>query len=119
MAEAHGIVNEPAEKEAANMLELISELLDPVREMWGRPIRVNSGYRCPELNMLVGGAPVSQHLTGEAADITAGSRGANCALFDMIAASGLEFDQLIDEKDFSWIHISYKAGANRRQVLSL
>lgn len=119
MAQAHGLPNEPSAEQARKIELLITNLLDPLREMWGSPITINSGYRCPELNSLVGGVPRSQHMYGEAADITAGSRAANAALFDMILESGLEFDQLIDEKNFSWLHVSYRAGNNRRKVLSL
>lgn len=86
--------------------------------MWGRPITVNSGYRCPALNAAVGGVVKSQHLTGEAADITTGSREGNRVLFEKISRSGVPFDQLIDESGYSWIHISYSS-RNRRQVLHL
>lgn len=119
MAQAHGFANEPSAAEKCNIELLISELLDPLREMWDAPIMINSGYRCAELNALVGGASCSQHMSGEAADITAGSHSANSALFDMLLESDLEFDQLIDEKNFSWLHVSYRKGNNRKQVLSL
>lgn len=119
MAQAHGVANIPSREHERNIEEMVRELLDPLREMWGSPLRVTSGYRCPELNMLVGGAADSMHMSGKAADITAGSRSANSSLMDMILGSGLEFDQLIEENDFSWLHISYSRGGNRRQVLSL
>ena len=94
-------------------------MLDPLREWYGKPIAVNSGYRCPQLNRLVGGAASSQHLKGEAADITAGSREENRKLFEYIREN-LPFDQLIDEKNFSWVHVSYKRdGNNRKQTLKL
>jgi hypothetical protein len=93
--------------------------LDPVRELWGAPLRVNSGYRSPALNAAVGGAPSSQHMAGEAADITTGSREGNERLFGLIVSSGLKFDQLIDERGWSWLHVSYREGANRRRILHL
>jgi hypothetical protein len=114
-----GIDNTPG-AEAAERLEVLAErLLDPVRELWGAPLTVNSGYRSPVLNAAVGGVAASQHLRGEAADITTGSRKGNKRLFEAIVSAGLEFDQLIDEKGYSWLHISYRAESNRRQTLHL
>lgn len=114
-----GIDNTPPPEITQALTSLIENLLDPARRMWGAPITVNSGYRCPELNRAVGGTPSSQHLRGEAADITAGSPDRNRRLFDAIAASRLDFDQLIDERGYSWLHISYSAGKNRRKTLHL
>lgn len=103
-----------------NLTNLVESLLDPIREMWGKPLHVNSGYRCLALNKAVGGKPTSQHLKGEAADITAGSKADNKKLFEMIKASGLVYDQLIDEYGFSWIHISLKRdGGNRKQIIAV
>ena len=98
---------------------MVEKVLQPVRDLWGKPVQVNSGYRCPALNKAVGGASASQHLTGKAADITAGSVSANKELFNLIAKSGIEYDQLIDEYDYKWIHISYNEGKNRKQILHL
>lgn len=117
-AAARGIDNTPLPEVTARLQRLIDNLLDPLRERWGRPIRVNSGYRCPELNQAVGGVPTSQHCKGEAADITAGDTEKNRELFEMIRSSSLQFDQLIDESGYAWVHISYSAN-NRRQVLHL
>lgn len=75
-----------------NLTNLAENLLDPIREAWGEPLHVNSGYRCLVLNKAVGGKPTSQHLKGEAADITAGSKADNKKLFEMIKASGLVYD---------------------------
>jgi len=102
-----------------NMTLLVDNVLDPIREAWGKAIRVNSGYRSPALNKKVGGASNSQHLTGQAADITVGSPTENKKLFDMIVKMGIEFDQLIDESKYAWVHISYKSGGNRKQILHL
>lgn len=114
-----GIDNTPAKPETVNLNSLIDNLLDPIREAWGRPLFVNSGYRSALLNRSVGGASGSQHLLGMAADITAGDRQANRLLFEMIAGGDFRFDQLIDEKNYSWIHISYSCDKNRRQILHL
>ena len=122
-ARARGIDNTPPPTIAAKLSALANKLLDPIREMWGAPIRVNSGFRCPQLNTAVGGAAGSQHTKGEAADITAGTTADNKKLFDMIVSAAergeMEFDQLIDESGYTWIHISYRAAGNRRQILHL
>lgn len=104
-----------------NLIKLIELLLDPIRTKWGKPIKVNSGYRCSKLNRMVGGASTSQHLLGEAADITVGSSEENKKLFEMILSmSNILFDQLILEDGGKWIHISLKwrvVSKNRREVL--
>lgn len=114
-----GIKNTCTREEAANLMELVAKVLDPLREAYGKPITVNSGYRSARLNRAVGGKPTSQHVRGEAADITAGSREENKKLIEIIRGN-LEYDQLIDEKDGSWVHVSYKrVGKNRKQFLKL
>ena len=114
------IENTPTDAETIEHLNtLMDECLDKVRELWGKPIGVNSGYRSPELNRAVGGAKNSQHMRGEAADITTGCKAHNKRLFEMICASDIEFDQLIDESGHKWLHISYCKGDNRKQVLHL
>lgn len=114
-----GINNSPDFQSQRSLETLVSKLLDPIREAWGKPILVNSGYRNQELNKAVKGAANSQHTKGEAADITTGSTTSNKALFEMIQACGFEFDQLIDEKNYRWIHVSYRQGNNRNQILHL
>ena len=115
-AAARSIDNAPSHDVIRRLNALMDECLDPVREFWGKPIGVNSGYRSPALN----GAAASQHMKGEAADITTGSVADNLRLFERIAASAIPFDQLIDENRGRWIHISYRAdGKNRMQVLHL
>lgn len=122
-ARARGIDNTPPPGIRQKLQTLIEELLDPIREAWGGPITVNSGYRCPALNAAVGGVAISQHLKGEAADITVGDPARNRMLFDKITdmqrAGLIQFDQLIDESHYKWVHISYRAGANRNQILHL
>ncbi len=108
------INNTPPASAVRALHELVDQVLDPLREAWGGPIRVNSGYRCPELNRLVGGTPTSQHQRGEAADITVGSRSANRRLLALIKRLDLPVDQCIDEKGCRWIHVSHRRGHNRR-----
>lgn len=113
-----GLANRPTAQATANLTALVDHVLDPLREAWGGPIRVNSGYRCKALNSAVGGKVTSQHLLGEAADITVGSRAQNRKLFQLIKDLKLPFDQLIDESGMSWIHVSYSP-RHRRQILKL
>lgn len=117
-ATAKGIDNTPDQTITDNLTKLIEAVLDPLREWYGKPIIVNSGYRCEALNKAIGGAKSSQHMLGEAADITVGSKEENEKLFDYIK-DNLEFDQLINESDFSWVHVSYREGRLRKQVLEL
>ena len=95
-----------------NVKALVREVLDPVREKLGRPIVVNSGYRCEKHNKDVGGVRNSQHLRGEAADIHCED---NERLKQLIIENG-KFDQLITYPTF--LHVSYKrTGGNRHQRL--
>ena len=103
-----------------NLTALVDNVLDPLRLFYGKPISINSGYRCPELNRAVGGVSTSQHLRGEAADISTGNKLENRRLAKMIVEMKLPFDQLIDEAGYAWVHISYKKdGGNRGQILRM
>lgn len=117
-AKARGIDNTPSAEVIEKLRELVDNILDPLRERYGKPIRVSSGYRSEKLNRSVNGATSSQHRLGEAADITVGSKKGNRELYEIIR-NELSFDQLIDEKDFSWVHVSFKKGRNRKQLLKL
>lgn len=122
-ADKRGIPNRPNTAQKMNMDKLIERVLDPIRSLYGKPIYVNSGFRCPTLNNVVGGARNSQHMEGKAADITAGNNDENKKLWDVVMflfqEGDIEFDQLIDENDMSWIHISYNEDNNRGQILKL
>ena len=106
-ARLNSIDNTPSQQAINNLKALVDNVLDPLREAWGKPIHVNSGYRCQTLNTAVGGVPASQHMLGEAADITAGSREANRQLYSLMRQLKLPVDQAINEYDFRWIHVSY------------
>ena len=94
-----------------NLQALVVHVLDPARERLGMPITVNSGYRCPTHNAKVGGVKNSQHLKGEAADITCAD---NKRLAEIIEQLG-NFDQLIVYPTF--LHVSYKRqGVNRESI---
>lgn len=118
-ARLRGIDNTPNAIQISNMEELIKNVLDPLREAYGNPINVNSGFRCPALNKAVGGAKNSEHMTGCAADIDVHSIQGNKQLFDLIQKLNLPFRQLIDESNFSWVHVSYNKNDIKRQVLKL
>ena len=116
-----GIDNRPS-KCAYHLLHvLVEQLLDPIREAWGEPIVVSSGYRCKELNTLVGGVKNSHHLLGCAADLIAGNKVDHRRLFNLIRQMQQEgkirFTQLIWEGDGRWIHISYVPSDLRCQVI--
>lgn len=127
MARELRIDNTPDKDSIERLTILIIEVLDPARELLGKPIMVTSGYRCSELNSKVGGQPNSQHTKGEAADLQCYN---NKYLFDIIREN-LTFDQIILEtKDLfdkngnktgvkEWVHISYRKGKNRKQVLRM
>lgn len=115
-AQANGINNTPNATQRNALTALVDTVLDPLRRSWGKPILVNSGYRCPALNNAVGGKASSQHLRGEAADITTGSPQSNKQLYDLAISLHLPIDQLIGERGYTWLHISHKAsGYNRHQ----
>jgi len=113
-----GIKNEPTKEHMDNLQVLVRDLVQPIRDGIG-PIRISSGYRNPSLNRAIGGSRKSQHCKGEALDIQFWEMGEmnNKAIYDWVLESGIEFDQMINEFDFAWIHISLKGEDNRRQVL--
>lgn len=113
-----GIKNEMSEEHLANMQNLIDNLIQPLRDSIG-PIRVTSGYRSPQLNKAIGGSTRSQHSKGQALDLQYWKEGKmnNKVIYDWILNSGLEFDQIINEFDYAWIHISLKKNNNRGQIL--
>lgn len=110
------IDNTPTAEAVKNLTALVDKVLDPLREKIGEPIIVTSGYRCPRLNKAVGGVSNSQHITGQAADISFKDKSRNKILFDTIIKMNLPFDQLIDEYGLKWIHCSYSP-RNRRQII--
>ena len=114
------INNNPTQEVKDNLNALIDNVLDPLRELYGKPIIVNSGYRSFKLNKAVGGAKNSQHLVGQASDIRTvqNTKESNKELFELIKNSKLPFDQLINEYDYNWVHVSYSP-RNRRQILTI
>lgn len=100
-----------------NIEALVENVLDPLRERYGKPIIVNSGYRCAKHNKEVGGAPRSQHMAGEAVDIRPIANYTNeLKRLRQLIIESRNFDQLIVYKNF--LHVSWKRqGKNRRTVL--
>ena len=113
-----GIKNEMSQEHLENMQRVIDNLIQPMRDAIG-PIRISSGYRSPQLNKAIGGSSRSQHSKAQALDLQYWSEGKmnNKVIYDWILNSGIEFDQMINEFDYSWIHISLKSKENRSQVL--
>lgn len=124
VAKRKGVSNQPTPEHIANMIVLAEKVFEPIREHFGVPIYVSSGYRSAALNKKIGGARNSQHMTGEAMDIDMDGHNSgvtNVQIFDYIRQN-LVFDQLIFEYGNStcpdWIHVSYRSGGNqRREVL--
>lgn len=121
-ADKKGIDNRLPKELLPNIQALVDNVLDPLRESYRKPINVTSGFRCHALNKAVKGSATSDHMKGCAADIvgTPNTPEENRKLFNLIQELGLPFDQLIDEKNFKWVHVSLrKEGQNRKQVLAL
>ncbi len=120
-AKRHGVSNEPTPEHLENLKLLCEKVLEPIRMKFG-PINISSGYRSKALNHYIGGSLNSQHCEAKAADIDMDgmTNATNKEVFDFIKDT-LDFDQLIFEfgtKDApDWVHVSYNAGKNRKQVL--
>lgn len=120
-AKRKGIDNSPSSTVMANLTALVEKVLDPLREAYGKPIVVTSGYRCERLNRAVGGALSSQHVKGQAADIRSvqDTPEENKKLYDLIVKLGLPFDQLINEYGYDWVHVSFGPRHRRQKLLAV
>ena len=132
-AERLAIDNTPPRAAQQMLTILVEQLLDPIRRRYGAPIIVTSGYRCPALNTAVGGVANSHHIIGCAADIVGGlppppptgggDLPPNRYLYEIIVhmqrEGAIRFTQLIAEKDYRWLHISYVPGMLRNQVIDV
>lgn len=117
-AQSRGIDNQPTPEAITNLTALVEQVLDPLREALGTPIRVTSGYRSQALNRAIGGSTTSQHMRGEAVDFVCADM---ARAYDYIRQH-LPHDQVIWEfggdHQPKWIHVSYRRdGRNRRQAL--
>ena len=113
-AQLLGIDNTPPQ-EVEIHLEFLMQELEQVRTLLGYPMHISSGYRCPQLNRAIGGSKDSAHMQGFAADFTCPQFGAPPEIVRRLAASGLRFDQLIQES--TWVHISFDPRM-RQEVLT-
>lgn len=112
----HNINNMPDINSLDCMLDLIVYCLQPIRSKLGKPMIITSGYRNSQVNKLVGGVSTSQHTKGQAVDFVV--KGMTIAqVIDFIKKSGIEYDQLIDER--TWVHISFVKNQNRKQCFKL
>ena len=122
-ANAKGIDNTPTQEIIDNLKELAENVLQPIRDKLGKPITINSGYRCEELNKAVNGVANSEHKSGHACDMTIGTINDNKKLFDliktMIENKEISCRQLIFENGGKWIHISYNRNDLKNQILYL
>ena len=112
-----GLPNNPTSDVIINLSKLVFNVLQPARDKLGFPIIINSGYRSPAVNKDAGGVNTSQHLTGQAADMKCKD---NALLFNTIKDNFI-FDQLIwekgNDKQPAWVHVSFREGRNRKQIL--
>jgi hypothetical protein len=120
-AKRNGISNMPTPEHIENFKLLAEKVFEPIREHFGVPIHISSGYRSKELNKFIKGSSSSQHCEGKAIDIDVDGSASgltNKEVFDFIK-DNLIFDQLINEYDYSWVHVSYNSnGKQRKQVLN-
>ena len=113
------IDNSPNAEHIRNIQLLVKYVLQPLREGLNKPIRITSGYRSESLNKLIKGSKKSQHCKGQAADLQFKVDGVmnNKMIWDKVIELGLPFDQMINEFNYSWIHISYNHEYNRKSLL--
>ena len=105
---------EITDKEILNLKRVCENVLEPLREHLGEPITINSGWRSQALNKKIGGSPSSQHCSGEAVDFVCPNMSDAFAFI----RKNLQFDQLINEKGLTWIHVSYNRSRNRYESLN-
>lgn len=116
-----GIKNMPTEEHLNNLKITAEKVFQPIRDHFGKPIRVSSGYRSKALNEAIGGSKTSQHCFGQALDIDMDGTGIwNSEIFKYIKEN-LNFDQLIweygDDTNPAWVHVSYVSEEKNRNMI--
>jgi len=118
-AKREGIINMPTPEHYENLKVIAEKIFEPIREHFGVPIFISSGYRSEALNVYIGGSRSSDHSKGRALDLDmdgSSSGVTNKMIFEFIK-DNLDYDQLINEYDFGWVHVGYRLNANRKQTL--
>lgn len=118
-AKREGIINMPTPEHYENLKVIAEKIFEPIREHFGVPIFISSGYRSEALNVYIGGSRSSDHSRGRALDLDmdqSSSGVTNKMIFDFIK-DNLDYDQLIDEYNFAWVHVGYRGKENRKQTL--
>ena len=114
-----GLINVPDKEQFYNLQKLVTNVLDPLRELYGHPITVNSAFRSKAVNKLVKGSDTSEHMLGRAADIKCND---NALLYKLIR-DNFNYRQLIweygNDKQPSWVHVSYNENDNKKQILRI
>ena len=113
-----GLNNAPDATALARLKAVAAKMEDVRTLLGGKPITINSAYRNPQVNAAVGGVSNSAHALGYAVDFTCAAFGSPYDVCKKIAASSIQFDQLIHERR-AWVHISFDSSRNRRQLLTL
>ena len=118
-AKREGIINMPTPEHYENLKVIAEKVFEPIREHFGVPILISSGYRSEALNVYIGGSRSSDHSKGRALDLDmdgSSSGVTNKMIFEFIK-DNLEYDQLINEFDYAWVHVGYRLNENRKQTL--
>ena len=118
-AKREGIINMPTPEHYENLKVIAEKVFEPIREHFGVPILISSGYRSEALNVYIGGSRSSDHSKGRALDLDmdgSSSGVTNKMIFEFIK-DNLDYDQLINEFDYAWVHVGYRLNENRKQTL--
>jgi len=124
-ARRYNIPNNPTPEVVEKLRSLCLKVLEPLRQRYGKPVIVSSGYRSVNLNIKVGGVSTSQHIYGEAADIrsVSDSKEDNKEIFDilkqMIRDEEICVGQLINEYDYNWVHVSLPNKKHKNEIIAV
>lgn len=118
-ATAKGIKNVPNQEQVINLCALVHNVLQPLRDKYGKQVKIGSGFRCAALNKAVGGVSNSQHMTGQAADLCIDGDKKKGQEWIRIILEWCDFDQLLWEHNPKtgnyWVHVSFRSDGNNRR----